>query len=178
MLIRGPKFISINPIPNSDDNFENAVNLVLSQEGGYSNNPSDPGGATNFGISQRSYPDLDIANLTQDEAKSIYKRDFWDSQNYQNINGKDLSAKIFSLAVNMGPSRANLLMQQALRAVGQNVQQDGVLGPLTLGAISSVDPGNLLAALKSEAAGYYRMLVAKNSQRKQFLNGWLNRAYS
>lgn len=62
-----------------DEVFEHAVSIVLENEGGYSWHSADPGGETNMGISRRAYPDLDIKNLTQDEAKAIYKRDYWDA---------------------------------------------------------------------------------------------------
>lgn len=59
-------------------NFDEAFALVIGVEGGYTNNPADPGGETKFGISKRRYPDLDIKNLTIDQAKVLYKRDYWD----------------------------------------------------------------------------------------------------
>ena len=58
-------------------NFDQAFDRLISNEGGYVNNPADPGGETNWGISKRSYPDVDIANLTREGAKAIYLRDFW-----------------------------------------------------------------------------------------------------
>ncbi len=59
------------------EKFNKAVRIILAHEGGYVNHPADPGGETNMGISKRSYPDLDIKNLTVAMAKEIYFRDFW-----------------------------------------------------------------------------------------------------
>ena len=59
-------------------NFETAINRILSHEGGYVDNPADPGGRTQWGISQRSYPNLDIKSLTRDQAIALYERDFWE----------------------------------------------------------------------------------------------------
>jgi len=59
--------------------FDNAVNFVLQWEGGYSNDPEDPGKETNFGISKKSYPGLDIKNLTKEKAREIYYLDFGSS---------------------------------------------------------------------------------------------------
>jgi lysozyme family protein len=59
------------------NDFEQAIELLLAIEGGYVNDPDDPGGETKYGISKRSYPHLDIENLTVEEAKAIYHRDFW-----------------------------------------------------------------------------------------------------
>ena len=65
----------------------------------------------------------------------------------------------------------------ALRSVGINVQEDGLLGPITLSATNNADPQALLAAIKSEAAGYYRLIAVKSPQQQKFLSGWLRRAY-
>ena len=59
-------------------NFNRAVEHLLVEEGGYVNHPEDPGGETKFGISKRAYPSLNIKDLTVNEAKEIYKRDYWD----------------------------------------------------------------------------------------------------
>jgi lysozyme family protein len=136
------------------------------------------GGETNFGISKRSYPDVDIKNLTLDQAKTIYKRDFWDKQQYNNIDNIIIAAKIFDLSVNMGASKANILIQRALRSVGRKVNEDGILGIATLNAINVASSTELLVALRSEAAGYYRSIVASKKEQSKYLNGWLNRAYA
>lgn len=85
--------------------FDRAVEFILREEGGYVNNPSDPGGETKYGISKRSYPNEDIANLTVDKAKSIYRRDYWnplglDAEKY----GPALV--LMDCAVNQGTKRA------------------------------------------------------------------------
>ncbi|MGL5716209.1 MAG: glycoside hydrolase family 108 protein [Paraclostridium sp.] len=161
-----------------DELFSHVINVILSNEGGYSNNSNDRGGLTKFGISSRSYPDVDIANLTKEEAKNIYRRDFWDKYLYGKIGNQEIATKFFDLAVNMGHHWACVLVQRALRASGKNVVEDGDFGPKTLDAINNVDSTDLLASLKSEAAGYYRTLAAIDKQDKVFLKGWLNRAYS
>ena len=58
--------------------FDEIIEVVLHHEGGYVNDPKDPGGETNYGISKRAYPDVDIKNLTEDGAKDIYRRDYWE----------------------------------------------------------------------------------------------------
>jgi lysozyme family protein len=161
-----------------DERFDHIINVILSNEGEYSDNPDDKGRITKFGISSRSYPDIDIANLTKEKAKNIYRKDFWDKYLYQSINNLEVATKFFDLAVNMGHYWACIIMQRALRASGKNVVEDGGFGPKTLDAINNVDSTDLLAALKSEAAGYYRTLAAIDKQDNVFLKGWLNRAYS
>lgn len=160
------------------DNFEQIIINVLKNEGGYVNDPVDAGGETNFGISKRSYPDVDIKNITLDQAKTIYKRDFWDKQQYNNIDNIIIATKIFDLSVNMGAPKANILIQRALRSVGRKVNEDGILGVATLNAINKTSSTELLAALRSEAAGYYRSIVISKKEQSKFLQGWLNRAYA
>ena len=111
-------------------NFNEAIDRVLSSEGGYVNDPNDPGLETQWGISKRSYPNVDIKNLTRDEAKQIYKRDFWDPVANAGIHG-DVVFQVLDFAVNSGGSVA---VQYLQRAVG--VADDGHLGPVSVAAIN------------------------------------------
>ena len=84
-------------------NFDTAFLLVIGVEGGYVNNPEDPGGETKYGISKRAYPDLDIRNLTLAAAKAIYLRDYWTAHHCDQMEwGKALL--VFDCAVNGGPA--------------------------------------------------------------------------
>lgn len=106
--------------------FDQAFGVIVGVEGGYSNDPRDPGGETKFGISKRAYPNLDIANLTLDDAKAIYLRDYWQRMHCDLIPWP-LSLCVFDCAVNQGPVMATRLLQRAL-----SVAEDGILGPVTL----------------------------------------------
>lgn len=161
-----------------EDRFRRAVEVVLKHEGGYVNDPSDPGGETRWGISKRSYPDLDIASLTREEAIAIYKRDWWDRYGYGRIKGADVAAKLMDMAVNMGPGTAHRLLQQALVWIGHPVRIDGIIGPETIGATNAADPDRLLQALRYLSAQHYYQLVRANRRLERFLVGWLKRAYS
>ena len=163
---------------NFSKKFEQAITRVLKNEGGYTNDQYDGGGETKFGISKRSYPNLDIRSLTLDGAKLIYYRDFWAPQHYEQINSFAIAEKIFDLAVNVGTPKAHIVLQRALRAVGFRVKEDGILGKITLAAINAANENALLAAIRSESAGYYRSIVAANSSQSRFINGWLNRSYT
>ena len=115
--------------------FDRAVEMVLKHEGGYVNDPKDPGGETRFGISKRAYPDVDILRLTEDEAKTIYRRDYWDKLRTDEIP-EELAICVFDAAVNMGRDRAVRLLQRAC-----GVAQDGVMGGNTIAAANRlVDP--------------------------------------
>jgi len=174
--------------------FEQAIPVVLKHEGGYSNNKKDPGGATNYGISIRFLRaqgrfldldgdgDMDAADmqlLTVDTAIEIYRDLIWEPNRYAQIADQELATKVFDLAVNMGAQQANRLLQRALRACGVALKEDGVLGLVTLGAVNKVPGFPQLVGLRATAAGYYRALVAaKPDQYRDFLTGWLNRAYA
>ena len=160
--------------------FLTAVERVLAIEGGYSSNPDDPGGATNFGISRKSYPQLDIANLTRDDAIEIYWRDWWLRFGFARLPAA-AAAKTFGLAVNIGAGSAIRCLQRALRACGHPVAEDGVIGPGTAAEAARADPGALIAALRSELAAHYRLVAAKDGRggiENKFLKGWLTRAYA
>jgi lysozyme family protein len=155
-------------------NFAKAIKFALDNEGEFSDDPNDAGGLTKYGISQRSYPDLDIRNLTKEQAIEIYKRDFWEP--YKDFNDR-LATKLFDLAVNMGHKRAVQILQRALQCLGAKIVDDGILGPVTKSAVDLANEDLLLTAIKSEAAGVYRNLAATNSTQQKFLKGWLRRAY-
>jgi hypothetical protein len=93
-------------------NFNEAVEIILRYEAGYSNNPLDPGGETNFGISKRAFPEVDIKNLTREDAIDIYHREFWDKYGIDTLP-EDIRLLYFDCAINQGPGRANLLFKQS-----------------------------------------------------------------
>lgn len=156
--------------------FLSAVAIVLADEGGYVDDPADPGGATKFGITQRDHPDLDISNLTVDQATAIYFTDWWQRYGYGALAGP-ISAKMLDAAVNIGASSAATCLQRALRSCGHPVGEDGDLGPVTTAAANDCRVWELLAALKSEVAAHYRLIAQARPDLAKFLDGWLNRAY-
>ena len=85
--------------------FERAIEFVLKHEGGYVDNPADPGGETRFGISKKTYPALDIRNLTIEAAKEIYRRDYWQKSGCEALEWP-LSLVVMDSAVNCGVARA------------------------------------------------------------------------
>jgi len=89
-----------------------AIEFVLQHEGGYSNDPADPGGETHWGISKRAYPKLDIKNLTREQAISIYFNDYWIKSGADELF-YPMDIIVFDCAVNMGLSRAKVLLQES-----------------------------------------------------------------
>lgn len=177
-------------------NFDTAIITVLKHEGLFTNDPQDPGGATNYGVSLRwlkSVGDLnadgfmdgdfdhdgdvdvdDIKKMTKEDAIQLYRTHWWDNYSYERITNQLIATKVFDFAVNMGSKPAHRCLQRAIRAVnGIRLLEDGIIGMKSLEAINTVYPDILLAAFKSEAAGFYRSL-----NKPHFIDGWLNRAYS
>lgn len=157
-------------------NFHLAIETVLDHEGGYVNDPRDAGGETNFGISKRTYPDLDIKHLTRDAAIAIYQRDWWDKYHYSAIVDQQLATKVFDAAINMGARQAHILLQRALVSCGQEVAIDGVLGRATFAAIAQVAAAWLTDRFRIELVIYYLGLYQHNKQHLVFLAGWIKRA--
>jgi lysozyme family protein len=164
--------------PMYSNKFLKAFDYLLKHEGGYVNDAQDPGGETKYGISKRSYPNLDIKKLTLEQAKQIYFCDFWLKAKCEEINDENIATKFFDLTVHTGIPQAVKLIQRALRATGTQVVEDGIIGSITLSAINKADPTDLLAALKAEAAGHYRLIANLNPSQQRFITGWLSRAYS
>src|SRR5580698_6446146 len=109
--------------------FASAIQTVLANEGALSNNVSDPGGLTKYGISQKAYPSLDIANLTLPMAEKIYQTDYW---RYDTVNSQPIATKLLDMSVNLGLRKTTELLQKALVSTGLSIAVDGILGPNTL----------------------------------------------
>lgn len=105
------------------------IGVILYEEGGYVNDPQDPGGETNMGISKRAYPNLDIRNLTPAQATAIYYNDYWVKAQCGDIPGS-LALYVLNAAVMSGVKEATQLLQNLVGATA-----DGVFGPLTFKAV-------------------------------------------
>lgn len=161
----------------SEKAFPEAIEKVLGFEGGYGNDPNDPGGETNYGISKRAYPYLDIPSLSREDAIAIYHRDYWLKPGFDTLPDL-IGAKMLDLGVNMGTRSATKLLQRAINHAGwaPPVLLDGRLGPLTRAATNGVEQMRLLAAIRVEARNRYLELIADNPALYKFRAGWLRRA--
>ncbi len=158
--------------------FDRAIEVVLEHEGdSYTDNPADRGGPTKFGIAQHWNPDLDVKNLTRAQAIEVYWERYWHGHRYEFLP-EVIAIKVFDLAVNLGHKTAMTCLQRPLHACGLRVAIDGIAGIETCGAAEQADQTALMAALRSEAAGEYRLRVARSVDQVVFQGGWLNRAYS
>lgn len=160
--------------------FTDAVERVLQREGGLVDHPADRGGLTKFGISQRSYPDLDIASLTEEQAMEIYRRDFWDDA-YDKIPLQQIANRLFDGAVNMGTVAAIRLLQESLCEIRFGVAVDGRFGPQTMQAVKLACQNGphvtaLFQAWRARHARHYIDLVLEDRTQLVFLDGWIRRA--
>ncbi|MEW8049286.1 MAG: glycosyl hydrolase 108 family protein [Candidatus Thiodiazotropha sp.] len=151
--------------------FKIALAHVLAMEGGYVNDSNDRGGATNFGISQKAFPDLDIENLTQDQAEVIYREKYWNPVRCGELPGP-YAVTLFDAAVNHGQIPAVRLLQQALR-----VKADGINGSITQSAARRQGGAGLVRFLAIRARFYTDITLADSSQAR-YLNGWFRRLFS
>jgi len=146
--------------------FDLAFDRLMGHEGGYVNNPADPGGETNWGISKRSYPDVDIKNLTRDQAKEIYRRDFWDSGQMDQFDPA-VAYQTFDFAVNSGIETALRKLQRAA-----SVADDGHIGPVTVAAIRAMSVADIIMRFTAERLDFWTAL----STWPTFGKGWARRA--
>ena len=150
--------------------FNDIIEVVLHHEGGYVNDPKDPGGETNFGIAKRSHPDVDIKNLTKDGAKEIYKEHYWDGNKVESLP-EELRHIYFDMCVNQGKSRGVKILQRAANAKGADLVVDGGLGPKTIAALDGVE----LDRVRAYRIKYYADLVTRKPDLEKFYFGWFRR---
>jgi lysozyme family protein len=182
--------------------FKDAVEYVLVNEGGFVDNPSDSGGATNFGLSLRFLREIPeerrkkyglfgeltcstIEHLTHQQAILIYQCEFWVMQGYDQLQNQRVCNYVFDMVIQHGETQGIKIAQRAMWAVMQCseiLKDDGILG------VESINLINLhcndkyfyeayLAALCSERAGYVRLIAELKPKDKDYLHGWLTRCY-
>lgn len=147
-----------------------ALKFILLMEGGYVNDPDDPGGETKYGISKRVYPSLDIKNLTERHAEKIYRNDYWDPCHCDELPEK-LAITVFDCAVHQGVKRARRLLQMALR-----VTVDGYIGPVTIREAHKAGERAVLDLLVFRAQHYCDIAVNRERSRK-YIKGWFRRLF-
>lgn len=156
------------------ENFHRSMPHVFKHEGGWSDHPQDPGGATHRGITLevfrawRKNPHAtkdELRRLTEDEAREIYQERYWQPMRASELpHGVDLM--VFDHGVNSGNNRSIRILQEVL-----GVTVDGVIGPQTIAAANAADPKELIDKLRARHESFYRSLKTFGT----FGRGWLNR---
>lgn len=158
--------------------FRRALKVVLRNEGGFVWDPADRGGATNLGITQRTYDEWllrhdrasrSVEHITEDEAGAIYWSAYW-SAAYCDKMPWPLSLLHFDASVNHGPHEAAKLLQRAL-----GVPVDGIIGPLTLSRCAPAGPRDCFRYLLERAFHYRAIAHGDPTQQKFLAGGWLAR---
>jgi lysozyme family protein len=158
--------------------FEDALKFVLKWEGGFTNHPKDPGGATNKGITQKVYdvykvsrkhPKMSVKHILDFEVKEIYETKYWDL-----VRAKWLKAPLglvmFDTAVNFGPAGAIRRLQKALK-----VKITGTWTQEISDVIHECDAGKVALEICKLRKIWRNYRVKQNPSQKVFLKGWLNR---
>ena len=151
--------------------FFEIVNHTLEEEGGYVNDPTDKGGETNFGISKRAYPNLDIFNLTEDDAIDIYWKDYWVRGKCDKVPSK-LQPIYFDMCVNFGRRGAVKVLQETANGKGANIEVDGGIGPNTIKAIKNLS----LERVRAFRVLKFAKIVIANPKQMKFWYGWYRRS--
>lgn len=142
-----------------------AIKFIIEHEGGYVNNPKDPGGETKYGIAKKFYPNEDIKNLTVDRAVEIYKKDYWDKCRCDEMP-MAIALYVFDTAVNQGCGFAIKMLQTAL-----GINADGIIGKQTLDKIKQVSLSKLIDDMSVIRVDRYK----KTANFDTFGKGWLIR---
>ena len=152
--------------------FNRIIEKTLLIEGGYSNRPTDRGGETNFGISKRQYPNLDIKNLTVDQARALYRKDYFDINSLGSISSNRIAWKVLDIGVNCGVETAARMLQ---KAVGVDV--DGSVGPETIRATNTKDAETVMDELVRAQVSHYAAIVVQDPGELANLLGWVQRGF-
>lgn len=142
----------------------------------------DSGGMTRWGISANSYPALDIRDLSLENAKAIYRRDYWAQIQGDKISAQAIATKVLDMAVNMGVVTACKMLQEATNRAWASpfpraLTVDGDIGPITLALVNRSDPAGMLGELRELSAAHYRAIAASDPPKyAQYLRGWMVRA--
>ena len=153
------------------------IKSVLIREGGdkVTSDPDDPGGLTKFGISKRSHPDIDIRNLSEDDAVLIYLEEYWKPSRTSDLS-LQLQDMYFDMVVNFGQRRAVRILQEACnnKSKSNGLVVDGRIGPKTLKASRSLEKDRLLAF----RVMHYSKIVLKKKSLMKYYYGWIRRSIS
>ena len=170
--------------------FTQAFQLMISHEGGYGNDPDDPGGETYKGVARKifskwdGWTKVDIlkrqtgfpANLDKDpelqqNISDFYRVTFWDKINGDQIANQEIANSIFDFGVNAGVGTSASLAQMVVGA-----KSDGVIGPNSISAINNFDPEHFLASFTVAKIARYVNIVKKRPTSRKYFYGWVIRA--
>lgn len=170
--------------------FNKAFELMIAREGGYVNDPDDPGGETYKGVARKMWSKWDgwiiidslkrqsgfPANLDKDndlqfEVKDFYRVNFWDKIQGDKIENQDIAESVFDFGVNTGTGTSVSLAQLVV-----GVKSDGIIGQNTLSALNAIEPPFFLSAFTVAKIARYVNIVKKRPTSRKYFYGWVLRA--
>lgn len=159
-------------------NAQSIIDDIIRREGGFVNHPADRGGPTKFGITQdtltlwrkRLATVDDVRNLAEDEARSIYLKNYITAPHFDQINDPALQALVVDCAVNHGVQATAKWLQGIL-----GVTKDGVIGPVTLAALSKRDGALMYRSLLAQRCRVFGQIITRDPSQAAFAAGWLAR---
>jgi lysozyme family protein len=170
--------------------FSKAFELMIAHEGGYVNDPDDPGGETYKGVARKIFskwtgwttidilkrqPDfpanLDKSEDLQSSVADFYQVNFWDKMNGDQILNQEVANSIFDFGVNAGSGTSSSLAQMVV-----GVKSDGIIGPDSLASINNFDPDHFLASFTVAKIARYINIVKKRPTSRKYFYGWICRA--
>ena len=172
--------------------FDRTIIKVFKHEGGFVNNPSDPGGATKFGITHKTLASWrneevsfrDVVRMERKEAKEIYRSLYWDKMRLDEINDEKVAAAIMDMGVNSGCRQGVKILQRAVNSVGSyklgsrfvGLKVDGLIGRNTLRETNRVNSTLLLPAFFLERSKFYVDICRRRRASRGFLYAWIRRS--
>jgi lysozyme family protein len=147
-----------------------AIAHAIFLEGDDTQKPTDRGGHTRFGISQKAYPDLDMRSLTREMAEQLYYRDYWLALRCDAFHPA-ISFVLFDIGVNQGVSFAAHALQKLVGA-----KTDGNIGPKTLALAGMLNPLTTIQYLSDQRVMRYANIVKNDAFQNKFIVGWIKRA--
>lgn len=164
-------------------NFDISIKFILTHEGGFSNNPNDKGGATNYGISQAFLRSINSpikpSEVTIDMARALYHDYFWTPLRLNELKCQTVATFVFDTAVNCGNTKAVEILQEAIYQQ-KPIEIDGIIGRQTIKACNDITSCErnemfLIDCLKSLRKSYYMKIVKRTPEQRTFIKGWFNR---
>lgn len=146
----------------SEPDVNRLIQAIIRREGGYVDHPQDPGGRTKYGISQRSYPNEDIKNLTVERASAIYRRDFIEKHGIDQLDDYRTAELVVDWLVHSGVLAIRTLQRRL------DVTVDGVIGPQTLARLKQIEPRQILR---------WRLEFLIGLTGHPFIKGWVKRLF-
>lgn len=164
---------------------DSMIDAVIQREGGYVDHPLDAGGPTKYGITQatlaawsgRSISASDVANMSEDTARAIYRSQYFVQPGFEAVTDPATQELLFDYAVNSGPRAAVAALQEALRQMKLYTGAiDGIIGPMCRQALRAVPNwGELYYRIKCERFEAYLRYIGRRNDQAAFATGWANR---